>query len=384
MIKKILTVVGARPQIIKAAAVSRAVSGRFSSSLQEVIVHTGQHYDEAMSQVFFTELGIPQPNYNLQVGSGSHGAQTALMLEGLEKLILTEKPNAVLVYGDTNSTLAAALAASKMHVPVIHVEAGLRSFNKSMPEEINRIACDHMSTLLFTPTQSGLKNLIHEGFKHIERPTYSLDCPGIFLCGDVMYDNSMHYRAIAAEKSSILLQLGLSENKSFILATIHRDSNTDVPERLNAIFNSLFSMSQRTGMRIIVPLHPRTKKMMAQVIEQSTMIKIEQGNHIHLIEPASFLDMIQLESHASLIVTDSGGVQKEAYFFKKPCVILRPQTEWIELVNNGNAILADADSERIELAADMLLNKKDYSWPAFYGDADAAKFICSAIERYIG
>ena len=384
MIKKILTVVGARPQIIKAAAVSREITNHFSESLQEVIVHTGQHYDAAMSQVFFNELGIPEPNHNLNAGSGTHGAQTALMLDGLEKLILQEKPNAVLVYGDTNSTLAGALAAAKLHVPVVHVEAGLRSFNKSMPEEINRITCDHASTLLFTPTQSGLKNLIHEGFKHNDREHYDIDHPGIFLCGDVMYDNSMHYSKLAAEQSTILKQLRLNNDKPFILATIHRDNNTDDPNRLNDIFNSLSAIAKRTGMKIILPLHPRTKKMMSQILSIAQLNEIESGNQIRLIEPASFLDMIQLESHAALIITDSGGVQKEAYFFKKPCVILRPQTEWIELVENGNAILADADSSRIENAVELLLSKKNFTWPAFYGDANAAQFICTTIDRYIG
>lgn len=384
MRKKILTVVGARPQIIKAAAVSRAISGQFNSELHEVIVHTGQHYDEAMSQVFFNELGIPQPDYNLHVGSGSHGAQTALMLDGLEKLILSERPDAVLVYGDTNSTLAASLAASKMHVPVVHVEAGLRSFNKSMPEEINRIVCDHSSTLLFTPTQSGLQNLLNEGFKQFESERYSIDHPGIFLCGDVMFDNSMHYSNLAAKQSQILNRLQLDNKSPFILATIHRDNNTDDPQRLKSIFNSLFAVAEKTGMQIILPLHPRTKKMMAQVLEADLQQRIEKNDRIRLIEPASFLDMIQLESNSTLIITDSGGVQKEAYFFQKPCVILRPQTEWIELVNNGNAILADADSDRIQQAADQLLSKNDFTWPAFYGDAHAAEFICTTINRYIG
>lgn len=384
MRKKILTVVGARPQIIKAAAVSRAISGQFNSELHEVIVHTGQHYDEAMSQVFFNELGIPQPDYNLHVGSGSHGAQTALMLDGLEKLILSERPDAVLVYGDTNSTLAASLAASKMHLPVVHVEAGLRSFNKSMPEEINRIVCDHSSTLLFTPTQSGLQNLLNEGFKQFESERYSIDHPGIFLCGDVMFDNSMHYSNLAAKQSQILNRLQLDNKSPFILATIHRDNNTDDPQRLKSIFNSLFAVAEKTGMQIILPLHPRTKKMMAQVLEADLQQRIEKNDRIRLIEPASFLDMIQLESNSTLIITDSGGVQKEAYFFQKPCVILRPQTEWIELVNNGNAILADADSDRIQQAADVLLSKNDFTWPAFYGDAHAAEFICATINRYIG
>lgn len=384
MIKKILTVVGARPQIIKAAAVSRAITNHFGTKLQEVIVHTGQHYDAAMSQVFFNELGIPQPNHNLNTGSGMHGAQTALMMVGLEKLILEEKPNAVLVYGDTNSTLAGALAAAKLHVPVVHVEAGLRSFNKSMPEEINRITCDHASTLLFTPTQSGLQNLLNEGFKKNIRESYNIDNPGVFFCGDVMFDNSMHYSILAAKESTILNRLELSAETPFILATIHRDNNTDNPLRLNDIFNSLTAVSEKTGMKIILPLHPRTKKMMSQILSETQLSEIENGNQIQLTEPASFLDMIQLESHAELIITDSGGVQKEAYFFKKPCVILRPQTEWVELVENGNAMLVDADSERLELAVELLLRKKDYTWPAFYGDANAAQFICTTIDRYIG
>ncbi|MEI6020876.1 MAG: UDP-N-acetylglucosamine 2-epimerase, partial [Bacteroidota bacterium] len=227
---KIITVIGARPQIIKAAAFSRAIHKNYSSQIQEIIVHTGQHYDANMSQVFFEELGIPLPNYNLNIGSGSHGSQTAAMIIGIEKIILDEKPNAIVLYGDTNSTLAGGIAASKLNLPVIHIEAGLRSFNKSMPEEINRIMCDHVSTLLFSPTQTGFKNLINEGFKKDNSDPYHADNPKIYHSGDVMYDNSLFFSELADQKTSILQKLQLQKNQ-FILATIHRNHNTDEPLR---------------------------------------------------------------------------------------------------------------------------------------------------------
>ncbi|MGZ4091254.1 MAG: UDP-N-acetyl glucosamine 2-epimerase, partial [Bacteroidia bacterium] len=235
---KIVTIIGARPQIIKAAALSRAIKNKFSDKIKEIIVHTGQHYDANMSQVFFDELNIPQPDYNLNVGSGSHGKQTAAMIIGIEEILLKENPNAIVLYGDTNSTLAGGIAASKIHVPVIHIEAGLRSHSKAMPEEVNRIMCDHVSTLLFSPTKTGFDNLVREGFNAGAKAPYSADNPKIYHCGDVMYDNSLHFSNVAESKTDILAKLKLQKNK-FILATIHRNNNTDEPERLNALFKSL-------------------------------------------------------------------------------------------------------------------------------------------------
>ena len=258
---KIVTVIGARPQIIKAAALSRAIKHKFNTELKEIIVHTGQHYDVNMSQVFFDELGIPTPDYNLNAGSGSHGKQTALMISGLEEILLTERPQALVVYGDTNSTLAGAIAASKLHIPIVHIEAGLRSFNKSMPEEINRIVCDHVSTLLFSPTQTGYQNLVKEGFLENSKPPFTADHPKIYHCGDVMYDNSLYFSHISEKSTDVLGKFNLQKD-GFILATIHRNNNTDEPERLNALFKSLNDLSVTSGLHVLLPLHPRTAKLL--------------------------------------------------------------------------------------------------------------------------
>jgi UDP-GlcNAc3NAcA epimerase len=376
--KKIITIVGARPQIIKSSAISRAISTKFNEQLEEVIVHTGQHYDENMSAVFFDEMGIPQPNYNLNVGSGTHGAQTAKMIEGLESIFLSEKPNGVLVYGDTNSTIAGALAAIKIHIPVIHVEAGLRSFNKSMPEEVNRIACDHMSTLLFTPTSTGLDNLKREGFSDNSEGKATANRPKVYHCGDIMYDNSLYFSEVSGSKSTILKDLGLTPS-SYILSTIHRDSNTDIAENMEQIFSALFEIQGKTGLAVVLPIHPRTKSKMKEQLSAELYQKVSTSEKFKIIPPAGFLDIISLEKSARIIVTDSGGLQKEAFFFKKPCVILRPQTEWVEIVNNGNALLADASKTKILNAFDALYSKTDFTYPELYGDGDAASFICHKI-----
>ena len=376
--KKIITIIGARPQIIKSSAISRAIRANYSNILTEIIVHTGQHYDENMSEVFFKELNIDPPHHNLHVGSGSHGEQTAKMISGLATIFEHEKPDAVLVYGDTNSTVAGALAAAKMHVPVIHVEAGLRSFNKSMPEEINRIACDHMSTLLFTPTPTGLANLKKEGFNLTQQSKASIDHPNIYHCGDVMYDNSMHFAGLSEGKSTILEELNIP-NSNYILCTIHRDSNTDDAKNLNSIFRALLSIQLSSLWSIILPLHPRTRKKMDELLDPDLRIMLESNASIKLIPPAGFIDIIALEKNAQLIITDSGGLQKEAFFFQKPCVILRDQTEWIEIVENGNAVLAGADEEKISNAFKTLSTRNDFTFPSFYGDANAAEFICSKI-----
>ncbi|MEN9699671.1 MAG: hypothetical protein RLZZ301_869 [Bacteroidota bacterium] len=376
--KKILTVIGARPQIIKAAAISRAIQQRFQHELSELIVHTGQHYDSNMSDVFFSELGIPAPHANLNVGSGSHGTMTAEMLAGLEALILKEKPTAVVVYGDTNSTIAAALAAAKIHVPVVHIEAGLRSFHKAMPEELNRIASDHMSTLLFVPTQAGIDNLVREGFSLSTSHQATIDAPHVYHCGDVMYDNSLYFSTVSDQKSRILERLGLHSNH-YVLCTIHRDSNTDDPQKLIGILEALQTIENQHKLAIVLPIHPRTRKMIEQLKEEASVDAFLANPQIHCIEPAGFLDIIALEKHARLIVTDSGGLQKEAFFFQKPCVILREQTEWIEIVENGNAQLCGADTQRICNAATALLEKTDFSYPPLFGDGHAAEFICQKI-----
>lgn len=376
--KKILTVIGARPQIIKAAALSRAIQTHFSEQIEEILVHTGQHYDENMSAVFFEELGIPKPDYNLAVGSGSHGHMTAAMLSGLEAILEKEKPAAVVIYGDTNSTIAAALAAAKIHIPVVHIEAGLRSFNKAMPEEINRIAADHMSTLLFVPTQAGIANLTKEGFELVHQTKARIDVPHVYHCGDIMYDNSLYFAQLSDQKSRIITELELNQ-KPFVLCTIHRDSNTDDPVALESIFRALLALVEQTNMRVILPLHPRTRGKIQTLLNPSFQEKLSAETRIQLIEPAGFLDMIALEKNARMIVTDSGGVQKEAYFFAKPCVILREQTEWVEVVEAGAAILTGSDTQKILEAATQLLSQTIQTDASIFGNGRAAEFICEKI-----
>jgi UDP-GlcNAc3NAcA epimerase len=376
--KKIITIIGARPQIIKSSAISRAIRTKFQNEIEELIVHTGQHYDENMSEVFFEELQIPKPHFNLNVGSGSHGAQTAKMIEGLESIFLAEKPDAVVVYGDTNSTIAGGLAAAKIHIPIVHIEAGLRSFNKAMPEELNRIACDHFSTLLFTPTVTGLENLRKEGFSTTINSKATIDLPNVYLCGDIMYDNSMYFSEISDEKSTILKNNDLSKD-NYVLCTIHRDSNTDIAANLNSIFRALIHISESKSLKIVLPIHPRTKRKMEELMDKELFQKLTNSGSILIIPPAGFLDIIALEKNARIIISDSGGLQKESFFFQKPCIILREQTEWIEIVENGNALLAGSNFQKIIDSFNLLYNKTNYSYPAFSGDGDAASFICQKI-----
>lgn len=322
---KLLDVVGARPQFIKLAPILRAIERHNDqhpdSQIQEILVHTGQHYDYEMSGVFFDELGLKTPDYHLGVGSGSHGYQTGEMLKRIEEVLLREKPDIVMVYGDTNSTLAGALAAAKLHIPVAHVEAGLRSFNKRMPEEINRVLTDHVSDILFCPTETAVANLKREG---IEKSVY--------LVGDVMYDAVLLYGELAEKKSSILERLNLRP-KTYVLVTVHRAENTDSPERLQGIVEGLHRLAE-AGWTIVFPMHPRTRQAMERF-----GLAIRKANII-VIEPVSYLDMLMLEKHARVILTDSGGVQKEAFFLKVPCVTLREETEWMETVETGwNALV---------------------------------------------
>ena len=315
-----------------------------------------------MSQVFFNELHIPQPDYNLNIGPGERESQIQKMVSALEELLLREKPNVILVYGDTNSTKAGAEAGKNLKIPVVHIEAGMRSFNNNMPEEINRVYCDEVSTLLFSPTKTGIENLSKENITK-----------GVYHCGDVMYDNSLFFAEIAESNNTILDQEGL-ESGNYFLATVHRDFNADSATRLSAIINAFDLISNEYEIPVVFPLHPRTKKQLSLIPEMDE--KLSANQNILIIPPASFLEMIQLEKNAKLILTDSGGVQKEAYFFGKPCVILRPETEWIELVECGAAILADADSDKIQEAVRTLLQKK-IKFPSVFGDGHAAEFICS-------
>lgn len=360
--RKLVTVVGARPQFIKAATVSRALLER--DDVREILIHTGQHYDANMSEVFFEELEIPKPGYNLGIGSDSHGAQTGRMLEGIEQVLLKEKPVWVLVYGDTNSTLAGALAAVKLHIPVAHVEAGLRSFNRKMPEEINRVLTDHASDLLFAPTDTAVENLRQEGIigERVKR------------VGDVMYDAALFYGNKAEKQSRILDTLRL-EPKGYILATVHRAENTDDRARLSAIIRGLGQVAQETP--VVLPLHPRTKAALRSYNLYSTA-----ANDIRLIEPVGYLDMVMLEKHARVIATDSGGVQKEAFFHRVPCVTLRDETEWVELVDRGwNKLVSQLGDAFLA----KLLKKMSFQphlpiqSPHLYGDGCAAQQISSHI-----
>lgn len=367
---KLLTIIGARPQIIKAAAISRAIRSLYSNDVQERILHTGQHYDTNMSQVFFDELGIPEPDYNLGVGSCSHGVQTSRIIEGIERVLSTEHFDGVILYGDTNSTLAGAIAASKLNIPVFHVEAGLRSYNMSMPEEINRIVCDQLSSILFAPTQTAVNNLQMEGL--VNSPARFADGRkrSVILSGDVMFDNALYYSKLAGQRSRILENCSVSAGE-YILATVHRDFNTDVPDRIGSIFRALSFIADRYHLPIVFPLHPRTRKYLPEGL--SPRIKV--------IPPASFFDILQLEKNAKVVMTDSGGVQKESFFFGRPCVILRPETEWVEIAENGAGILADADFDRIVQAYDTI-SGKSIVFPPLFGDGHAAEVILSSIKEY--
>ena len=357
----ILTIVGARPQFIKAAAVSRAIRRHNAASggapIQEVLVHTGQHYDENMSQVFFDELNIPHPDYNLGVGSLSHGAQTGRMLEAIEQVLLVEKPDCVLVYGDTNSTLAGALAAAKLHIPVAHVEAGLRSFNRRMPEEINRVLTDHVSRLLFCPTETAVRNLAAEGIGS-----------GVHQVGDVMCDALRHNKELAENRIDVLSQFGV-QPKQYLLATVHWPSNTDDEARLAAILRAF----RQIGDPILWPLHPRTRKALAA--NDALLVP----DSVRMLDPVSYLEMLQLEANARCILTDSGGIQKEAYLLGVPCVTLRDDTEWVETVDAGWNKLVGADTELIVAAA--RLGDLPAHRPDLFGDGHAAERIVGILGK---
>lgn len=357
---KIVTVVGARPQFIKAAAISRVIRSEFFDRISECLVHTGQHYDENMSKVFFDELDIPHPKYNLEVSGGRHGAMTGRMLEAVENVLVEEKPDWVLIYGDTNSTLAGALAAAKLHIPVAHVEAGLRSFNMRMPEEVNRAVADRLSALLFCPTATAMENLKKEGVSaRMEN------------VGDVMYDVALFYREQALRQSKVLSELGLSSG-AFALATCHRAENTDDSVRLGGIVRALAEISEMIP--VVLPMHPRTRKLLSD-----TGLLGGLGN-VRVTDPLSFLDMVALEQSARLILTDSGGVQKEAFFYGVPCITMRDETEWVETVNLGRNRLVGASYAAIRSAAIQCL---DCPLPALsnspYGDGNAAKKIVASI-----
>jgi UDP-GlcNAc3NAcA epimerase len=356
--KRILTILGARPQFIKAAAVSRAIK---QSSLQEIIVHTGQHFDNNMSDVFFKEMEIPAPDYNLNINSLGHGAMTGRMMEEIEKIILNEKPDVVMVYGDTNSTIAGSLAAKKLQVKVAHVEAGLRSFNMAMPEEINRILTDRISDFLFCPTQTAVNNLDKEGFKNF-------NCQ-ISKVGDVMYDTSLYYGKQADSKASFAKSLNL-EPSSYVLCTVHRQENTDDPARLISIFEALNEINRFK--KVVLPLHPRTRKIL-----ETKGIKPE----FTIIDPVGYFDIIYLMKNASLILTDSGGMQKEAFFFGKYCLTMRDETEWVELVENQVNFLVGAQKASILNGFQHVISKPFKTVEPLYGDGNASEKIIQILTE---
>ena len=373
--KTVVTITGIRPDFIRMSLVFK----RLDESFHHILVHTGQHYDKEMSEVFFDELEIHKPDYNLGVGSAGHGRQTSMMITGLEEVLLKEKPDCVLVYGDTNSTLAGAVASSKLHFPVIHIEAGLRSFNKTMPEELNRIMSDHSSTLLFAPTNAAFKNLMSEGFRPENSPPYTIDNPKIYFTGDIMYDNTIFFAGLAEKKKAKWLEkLALVRNE-FVLATIHRDTNTDNIERLREILVTLKSLAEERGITFVMPLHPRT------IISLKTKLnllykELSESKYVKIIPPVTYLEMILLEKNCRMVITDSGGVQKESHFFKRPCIVLRKETEWVELVNNGTSRLVDADPERIMQEFKCLMDSLEVlDYPGFYGDGKTAEFILKEI-----
>jgi len=364
---KIVTIIGARPQFIKAAPVSRAIRDHNEKEkgprITEVLVHTGQHYDHGMSQIFFDELDISEPNLNLEVGSGNHGWQTGQMLMRIEEVLLAEKPDFVVVYGDTNSTLAGALAAAKLNLPVAHVEAGLRSFNREMPEEHNRVVADHCAEVLFCPTQTAVDNLAREGITN-----------GVCLVGDTMYDAVLHFAEIARKRSTILKDLNL-EPKTYLLTTIHRPYNTDIPDNLRNIFHAFAEI----GEVIVFPAHPRTSKKIDD-LESTFDQKVVPAN-TKMITPVGYLDMLVLEENARLILTDSGGMQKEAYFFGVPCITLRPETEWVETVEAGWNVVVGADISAIVEGYQKAINSPPTKRPNLYGDGRASEKI---VSRLIG
>ncbi len=370
----IISIVGARPQFIKLAPVCRAFAREENAALKHIIVHTGQHYDYEMSRVFFDQMGIPEPDYNLEVGSGNHGAQTAQMLVKMEELIVKLKPAMLLIYGDTNSTVAGALAASKLHVPVAHIEAGLRSYNKKMPEEINRILSDHVSSLLFTPTRRALENVAAEGFANRfdnygtvpgNLKNYHLNNPLVLLSGDVMYDAVLFNSKLAAEQSTVLTSLGIDAGE-FDLMTIHRAENTNDRDQLQAVFDFISS----NGLdQVIFPLHPRTRNLVQQH-------GLSFPANVRTVDPVGYFDMLILEKNARRIMTDSGGVQKEAFFMQTPCITLRPETEWVETVESGwNILMKDFSGSRDDA------ERRD---PAdFFGDGNSAEYHIRVLREYL-
>jgi UDP-GlcNAc3NAcA epimerase len=358
-LKKIATIIGARPQFIKAATISRLIQKE--PTIREIIIHTGQHFDSNMSSVFFQDMEIPEPDFNLEISNLAHGAMTGRMIEKIEEILIRERPDLVLIYGDTNSTLAGALAARKLNISIAHVEAGLRSFNMKMPEEINRILTDRISDLLFCPTENAIHNLHKEGFDNFGCRIYN--------AGDVMYDAALFYGSRSGDRSDIISGLKLG-NGNFVLCTVHRQENTDDISRLKTIIETLNEINRE--IKVVLPIHPRTRKILAQ-------------NSIHTdfepIDPVGYYDIVELLKHSSLVITDSGGMQKEAYFFRKYCITLREETEWIELVENNYNVLAGCDPVLIKNSVSRFLGKEIEASSGLYGNGNASQIIVDIIKK---
>ena len=356
---RIITIVGARPQFIKAASITREL---LNNGIEEIIIHTGQHFDHKMSNLFFEEMNISKPKYNLDINSLSHGSMTGRMIEKIEDILKIEKPDNIIVYGDTNSTLAGALAAKKLNIHISHVESGLRSYNMLMPEEINRILTDRISDFLFCPTEASVDNLIKEGF-------LNFDCK-IFNVGDIMYDSALHFEKLSDEKSNIIKKVCLVAN-NFVLATVHRQENTDCQTNFSKIIESLNYLSNQ--IKVIIPVHPRVSSLFK---------KYKLSENIKLIEPVGYLDMIQLIKKSKLIITDSGGLQKEAYFFNKFCITIRKETEWVELVSNGYNFVVGLSKEKLLNTFEKLSDKNFVKSDNLYGDGNASEKIVKEITDF--
>lgn len=369
---RILTVVGARPQFIKAAALGRSIAGPFAGRLEQTVLHTGQHFDAGMSDVFFTELGMQRPDVHIPTDP-QRASYIGRMMTGVEQQLQRERPDVVLVYGDTNSTLAGAMVACRMGIPVAHVEAGLRSYDSSMPEEENRVLADHASTWLFCPTATAVANLEKESILNRvgEQPT--LRSPSVTMVGDVMFDNTLHYAAIARSRSTVD-ELGL-RGRAYAVATVHRAGTSDDPVTLREVFGAFGELYRATGMEVIVPLHPRTAKTLATMPANT-------WEGVRIVQPMGYLDLLALVDASRLVVTDSGGLQKEACFLEKHCLILRDRTEWVELLGRGGSVLVGTDKERIVPEALRVLKEEEVPAPDAFGDGHAAEHICNELLKY--
>ena len=377
---RILTVIGARPQFIKASSISKVINEQYKDEISEDLLHTGQHFDHNMSEIFFEELKIPKPRFHLKIDGLNSSEQFAEMYRQISQILTEVEYDAVLVYGDTNSTLAGSMAASKLNIPIIHVEAGLRSFNKTMPEEINRILTDHCSSLLFSPTKTGIENLRAENIEHNENDESNL--PAVYLTGDIMYDSALNFSDFA-DKNASHYRKKFDLKNGFMLATIHRDFNSDDPNKLHTILKGLKEIADQHKKDIVLPIHPRTKKNLERNEFSESKNLIISCERLKCIDPVSYPEMLFLEKNCDFVFTDSGGVQKEAYFFHKKCMVLRPQTEWTEIIDAGCAVLAHQSSYEIAEKYNWLTSREGLEWPVLFGNGKSAEFIVDKIKKHL-